>query len=201
MSRNGTIYVVDDDPEICGLIELIISATPTLDYTVITFSSAEAFLAAYDDGGTDARCLLLDVRLPGIGGPELQQRLRDSGAIVPVIILTGYAEVGLAVRTVKSGALNVLQKPVPRAVLINQIEEALAYDARNRAQRESTKQRNDQLESLTPREREVLDLILEGHNTKEIATRLGIGLQTVAKHRARALKKLDAKSPLDVARR
>ncbi len=200
MSQCGTVYVVDDDADICTLIDKIVATGFSPAHSVRTFLTAEAFLAEYDDGGTTPRCLVLDICLPGMQGLELQQHLQNQHAILPVIMLTGYADIVLAVRAVKNGALNFLEKPVTRVLLLSQIEEAMAFDERNRSQRAAADDVAQHWASLSVREREVLEMVVDGHNTKEIAAKLGIGIQTVAKHRARALKKLGARSAVEVAR-
>lgn len=196
---NSHIFVVDDDPQIGRSMELVMHSA---DLSVTVFDSAEAFLAGYDpvnDAGT-ARCLLLDVRLPGISGLELQQELRRREFDLPIIVLSGNADIPMAVQAVKAGALDFLEKPLHRRLLLERIRDALEQDARNRPQTMRRHRARRSIETLTTKEREVLDLMLGGKSNKQIAFELNVTIQTASKHSARVLAKIGVNNSVDLVR-
>ncbi len=196
MKRVAVVYVVDDDPNMRQSLELMLSSA---GFVVEPFASGEEFLAAYRDTGDLARCLVLDYRLSDMNGLEVQQRLQEERAIIPVILLTAFADVSLAVRALHAGAIEFLEKPVNRHTLLDRVEQALIRDFQNRMRRHEADEFSDRFRTLSRREREIVGLILESRNTKEIAAHLEIGIKTVAKHRARMLHKLGLKSEVDIA--
>jgi FixJ family two-component response regulator len=190
-----TVYIVDDDAgvrkSLCWLIE-------TLGVPVKTFASAANFLDA-----CDARmpgCLVLDVVMPGMTGLELQEELRRRGAEIPIIMLTGYGDVPTAVRALKNGAIEFLEKPFDDHVLLRQVQRALMLDARRRKERGEFDDVFEHLTRLTPREHEVLDLVVEGLSSKEIAARIFVSFKTVEAHRAKIMTKMEAVSVADLVR-
>lgn len=196
MSATPTVYVVDDDAPVRKSLE---GSLTERGYPVRSFASAEAFLKHLESG--DHRgCLLLDVRMPTMSGLELQERLEDLGVRVPIIFLSGHGDIPIAVRAVRGGAIDFLEKPYRLNVLVERIDEALDMDARIHrasAERREIQSRYDQ---LTPREREVLRLLADRGSTsnKTIARTLGISHRTVEVHRARIMRKMHATSLADL---
>jgi two-component system CheB/CheR fusion protein len=189
------IYVVDDDRAVREAIRAVLEDGGR---TVEDFPSAEAFLAGYRRGG-DA-CLLLDVYLPAMSGLELVRQLRKAGDALPVVMVTGKGDVSIAVQAMKAGALDFIEKPVSTPQLFSTIERALgvAHDTGElRAWRESAVQH---IAGLTPRQREVMDLVLAGHPSKNIAADLGISQRTVENHRAAIMKRTETRSLPALAR-
>jgi two-component system response regulator TtrR len=184
-----TVFVVDDDEGMRkGLRFLLESA----GYRVETLDSAQAFLDRYRPSMRG--CVLLDVRMPGMSGLELQERLRAEDIAIPVIIVTAHANVPMAVDAMQNGALDFIEKPFEGSALLSRVRRALAHDARHRVRDGERKACSERLESLTPREREVLDLVVEGMLNKQIAAELGISMKTVEHHRARAMQKMQVES-------
>jgi FixJ family two-component response regulator len=184
-----TVYVVDDDE---GMRKSLRWLVESVDMRVETYGSANEFLSRYKPGGP--ACLVLDVRMPGMSGLDLQERLRTDEIEIPIILITAYAEVPMAVRAIKSGAIDFLEKPVSDQVLLDHINKALAADRRNRTHRAEHQAVAERLSTLTAREREVMELVVEGHSSKSIATRLGVSFKTVEAHRAKIMRKMNASS-------
>jgi FixJ family two-component response regulator len=189
------IHIVDDDASVRRAIARLLSIE---DYSVFTYESAESFLAQQraDVHG----CIILDIALPGLDGVALQQALAARGNHMPVIFLTGHADVPTTVNAMKQGALDLLEKPVDAAVLLSAIVRALERDDRLRgirAQREITDHR---LSTLTPREREVLTHVMSGRLNKQIAADLGTAEKTVKVHRARGMEKMHVRSVAELVR-
>jgi FixJ family two-component response regulator len=187
MSRETAIYVVDDDPNVRDALVLLML---TADFQAQAFPSAEKFLEAVDL--EQPSCILLDVRLPGSNGLELLDRLRQQRSKAAVIIITGHGDVPMAVRAMKAGAYHFVLKPFDPEELLEVVEEAL-HDVDEQTTVEA---RNSEVacayRSLTPREREVMALIIEGLPNKLVATRLGISTRTAEHHRAAVMKKMKA---------
>ena len=183
------VYVVDDDDAMRDSLRWLLESA---GYRVCSYCSAERFLAAYkpDDGA----CLVLDVRMAGLSGLELQQELNRRGASLPIIFVTGHGDVPMAVDALKNGAFHFLEKPFKDAQLLALIEQA-ATEGKGalpeEAQRRCTAAR---LATLTQREREVMDLVVQGRRNRQIAEHLGISMKTVEAHRARAMEKMDVSS-------
>jgi len=190
-----TVFVVDDDEGVRNSLRFLLKS---VGLTTRTLSSAAEFLESYKP--TQPGCLVLDVRMPGMSGLELQQHLNVQGAIIPVIFITGHGDVPMAVEAMQHGAFDFLQKPFRDQELIDRIQRALERDARNRAalgQHERIRQR---IESLTPREREVLTLMAQGRPNKVMAAELGVSQRTVEIHRARVMEKSGAASLAQLVR-
>jgi len=143
-------------------------------------------------------CLLLDIRMPGLSGPDLQCELNARGATIPVIFMSGHADVPMAVEAMRCGAFDFVQKPFREQELLDRVERALRADAARRARSQARQVALQRLDSLSPREREVMDRITSGDSNKIIAFRLGISQRTVEIHRARVMEKLDAHSVADL---
>jgi FixJ family two-component response regulator len=189
------VYVVDDDDAFRDSLRWLLESA---GYRVAMYPSAERFLAGYRPGS--GACLLLDVRMPGLSGIELQAELSRRGSASPIIFLTGHGDVPMAVEAVKKGAFDFIEKPFSDGRLLALIEEAsTAGDpaGQERAQRLSAAAR---LATLTEREREVLDRVAVGRRNKQIADELGISVKTVEVHRARAMEKMAASSTAEVVR-
>jgi FixJ family two-component response regulator len=195
VNKPPIIHVVDDDASLrAAMIELLDAA----GFRVREYASTGEFLLTppADEPG----CLLLDVRLPGPSGLDLQAGMQRHGISLPVIFLTGYADVPTSVRAMKAGAVDFLEKPVTRDVLLEAIRRALDYDARQRATREDARRRSTLLEQLTTREREVFDRIVDGKLNKQIAEELGVSLRTVKAYRAQLMIKLSVNSAAELGR-
>ena len=189
MDSEPTVFVVDDEEEIRESLRWLIES---VGLQVQAFSSAQDFLQGYDD--STPGCLVLDVRMPGMSGWELQEELLLRGFEIPVIVVTAYGDVTTAVRAMKAGAVDFVEKPVGEQGLLDQIQKAVADDARNREIRADRRQVEERHERLTPREKEVMTLVVDGLSSKEIAERLDVSFKTVEAHRAKIMKKMEAKS-------
>jgi FixJ family two-component response regulator len=195
MSHEPTVFIVDDDQAVRDSLLLLMNSA---DLAAETFADAREFLAtvSVDRPG----CLVLDVRMPEIDGLELQRQLASRGSRLPIIILTGHGDVPMAVQALRAGALDFIQKPFESRVLLQRIEEAIAIDSRLRSQNTDRTEIESRLARLTPRENEVLGLIVDGLPTKAIAAALGSSFNTVQNQRASILKKMQAESVADLVR-
>jgi FixJ family two-component response regulator len=194
-SNGRTVYVVDDDEAVRDSLRWLLEST---GYRVATYTSAERFLSSYKPGV--ASCLVLDVRMPGITGLELQQELNRRGATLPIIFITGHGDVPMAVNAVKSGAFHFLEKPFKDEQLLALIDQAAALDTSAIAGRTQGRCAAARLATLTQREREVMELVVRGLKNKKIADSLGISVKTVEAHRARAMEKMDVGSVAELVR-
>lgn len=192
-----TVYVVDDDPEVLESLRLMIGA---MGMNVEAYASAEAFLDAFRDSLDVPQCMVLDVRMPGLSGLGLQQMLAVEGRSIPIIMISGCADIPMAVKAMRAGALDFLEKPISSQALSTRIREAI--DCCVRRQRACCRKSElaHQIERLSTRQREVLDLLVAGERSKQIARRLGIGEKTVAKHRASVLEKMQVESVVELVR-
>ena len=186
----GMVHVVDDDASFRTAIERRLKKA---GYTVATYPSAQQLLARLPDD-KEPGCILLDVRIPGLSGPELQDRLNELGSILPIVFLTGYADVQTTVRTIKAGAEDFLTKPVSSEQLLSAIERALAHHETLRAQRSKLDVVRAQIATLTPRERQVFELVVRGKINKQIAHELGTTERTIKAHRQQVMEKAKIQS-------
>lgn len=184
-----TLYVIDDDEAISRAMQ---SVGEWLRLPVLRFSSAESFLKI--DLSDAAGCAIVDIKLPGMNGIELQAALRERLCEVPVIIISGHADVPLAVEAMRRGALTLLEKPFSLERLKTHIEEALALDSSRREARKQRDLARERLGSLTPREREVLDLVSLGQTNKQIAAELHLTLRAIEDRRARLMRRMGVNS-------
>lgn len=184
-----TIFVVDDEGDIRDSLRLLMRSVGLKSET---FASAQEFLGAYDPSRPG--CLILDVRMPGMSGPELQEKLRKNEINIPIIIITGHGDVPTAVRTMKAGAIDVIEKPFSDQLLLDRVQQALERDATDRKERAERERIAARLARLTPREREVMEGIVDGKLNKVIAADLGLSTRTVEIHRSRIMEKMQVRS-------
>ena len=199
MSTNSdtksTVFIVDDDQAIRHAMELLMRSVG-LDYEI--FHSGDDFLSKHTNDR--AGCLVLDIRMPGLGGLELQEMLNNMGSTLPIIFITGHGDVPMAVEAMQKGAVDFIQKPFRDQELLDRIGEALKTDQELRSVREEKADVLTKIEKLTKRERQVLDLVVTGKPNKVIAYELGVSQRTVEIHRARVMEKMLAKSLADLVR-
>ncbi|MBC7818629.1 MAG: response regulator transcription factor [Planctomycetaceae bacterium] len=189
MNNRPTIFLVDDDPAISRALE---SVGQLLGLPVLSFSSAEQFLRCYDR--SQPGCLILDIKMPDMSGLELQQKLIAEGIRLPVIMISGHADVRIAVEAMSRGAITVLEKPFRLDELLAHIRRAVELDAEYRVAQAQRDQAEALWTQLTPKEREVLELIRAGKSNKQIATDLRISLRAVEDRRARLMKRLQVRT-------
>jgi two-component system, LuxR family, response regulator FixJ len=190
-----TVFVVDDDEGVRNSLRFLLKS---VGLTARTLASASEFLETYHP--SQPGCLVLDVRMPGMSGLELQQQLNLRGAVIPVIFITGHGDIPMAVEAMQQGAFDFLQKPFRDQDLIDRIQRALERDARSRTALEQHTRIRERLDSLTPREREVLTLMTRGKPNKVMAADLGVSQRTVEIHRARVMEKSGAASLAQLVR-
>ena len=201
VSRSGpkqsaaVVFVVDDDDGMRKGMEFLLASA---GYEAKGFDSARAFLDYYRPSMRG--CLLLDVRMPGMSGLELQQHLEAQRIGIPVIIVTAFANVPMAVRAIQAGAVDFIEKPFEGSDLLERIARAMAREHQQFSDEKSRRQIESRLASLTPREREVMDLVVVGKLNKQIAGDLGISMKTVENHRARVMEKMQAESLAELVR-
>ncbi len=189
MTEHGMVFIVDDDEAVRDSLSWLMQS---VGLQTETFDSADAFLKGYEDDRPG--CLLLDIRMPGMSGLELQSVLKGRGFRLPLIIISGHADVPMAVRALKAGAFDFIEKPFNDQLLLDIVQRAIERDRRQRESHAELEEWRTRLESLTPREREVLDLVVGGAANKVISSDLGVSLKTVEAHRARVMDKLKADS-------
>jgi two-component system response regulator FixJ len=184
-----TVFVVDDDEAVRESLRFLLKS---VGLATKTLGSAAEFLAGYDVN--QPGCLVLDVRMPAMSGLELQEQLNIRGAMIPVIFISGHGDIPMAVEAMQHGAFDFLQKPFRDQDLIDRLQKALAKDAENRAELTQRDQIRSQFDTLTPREHEVLVLMVRGLPNKIMAAELGVSQRTVEIHRARVMEKTEAGS-------
>lgn len=184
-----TVYIIDDDEAVRDSIKELVESV-NLDAEV--FDSAISFLDSFS--GDNAGCLVLDIRMSRMSGLVLQERLNEMGATLPIIFITGHGDVDMAVDALKSGAVDFIQKPYHEQSLLDSINDALELDARNRNKNQQAEVLEQHSAELTTREREVMDLLLQGNTNKLIGENLGISPRTVEVHRQHILQKYKVKS-------
>jgi FixJ family two-component response regulator len=189
------VFVVDDDEAVRNSLRLLLKS---IGMPAVAYASAEEFLAGYDD--EQPGCIVLDVRMPGMSGPELQDELNRRGALIPVIFITGHGDVPMAVEAMRHGAVDFMQKPFSDKDLVSRIQLAMAADRRNREAIGAKDQIRARIAALTPRERQVLDLVTQGKSNKVIAGDLGASQRTVEIHRSHVMEKMGANSLAQLVR-
>jgi two-component system response regulator FixJ len=194
-TRTPTVMVVDDDAGIRNAMRALLKS---VGLESALFASAQEFLTTYEPA--QAGCLVLDIRMPGMSGLELQQHLNLRGAVIPVIFMTGHGDIPMAVEAMQHGAFDFLQKPFRDQDLLDRIQRAIVKDGELRKSLGEHSRIKAHLESLTPREREVLDLMTQGKQNKVIGQDLGVSPRTIEIHRARVMEKMGAQSVAELVR-
>lgn len=192
---NYTIYIVEDDLSVRDALALLLGLR---GYSVAMFASAEGFLDAYQPHWCG--CLLIDIRMPGMDGLTLQRRLLETGCKMPAIVMTGHGDVESAREAFRAQAVDFLEKPIDHGKLIDAIEEAFGRQTRTQKEASRRTEFDRLMASLTPREKEVMDLVVSGRHNREIAEVLGISPRTVEVHKARMMVKLHVDSVPDLVR-
>ncbi len=193
LARKGTVYVVDDDEAVRDSLQWLLEGQ---DYRVRCFDSAESFLSRYDP--REVACLLVDIRMGGMTGLELQSRLVEAHSPLPIVFITGHGDVPMAVGTMKKGAMDFIQKPFDETHLVSLVERMLDQAKETFAEHQSAASRDALLARLTVRESQVLERIVAGRLNKQIADDLGISIKTVEAHRANIMEKLSANTVADL---
>jgi len=195
MSANTCVHVIDDDEAVRSSLRLLLE---TEGLKVADYASADAFLMNY--ASSEPGCIVSDIQMPGLSGLELQETLGTRGIHLPIIMLTGHADVPSAVRSLKAGAVDFIEKPFAPQRLLDQVRAALAMDTQRHEELAQRARLEALLAVLTPREREVLDCVAVGHSNKVVAIDLGISERTVELHRGRGMKKLKVRTVADLVR-
>jgi FixJ family two-component response regulator len=194
-SISATVFVVDDDADVRGAMQRVLK---TVGLQAEAFATANDFLQRNLPKGPS--CLILDIRLPGMSGLDVQQKLIEAGARIPVIFITAHADVPLAVKAMKSGAVEFLTKPFRNQDLVDAVQQALAHDEAASQERSDIAVLQERFSRLTAREREVMELIVSGMHTKKVGSLLGMSEVTVAVHRGRLMRKMHANSLAELGR-
>ena len=189
MSDAPTVFVIDDDPSIRSALERLVAS---VGLNCQTFATADEYLAQMDPAAPG--CLIVDMRLPGLNGFELQEHLNRDGYHPPIIFLTAYGDIKTTVRAMKRGAVDFLTKPFHEQELLDAIRQSVERDREGRRKHAELSRRQAQYKSLTPRERQVLALVVTGHLNKQIAAELNLSESTVKLHRGEVMQKMEAHS-------
>lgn len=195
MNIEPIVFVVDDDQAMRNSLKWLIES---VGMQVETYASASEFIDSYYPGR--AGCLLLDVRMPGMSGLELQAYLSRQEIRIPIVIITGHGDVSMAVRAMKAGAVDFIEKPFNDQALLDSIRNALDFDEQQRSLQAQRAEIAARLAQLTPREHEVMEMVTDGRSNKEIAAELGVSAKTVEAHRARVMDKMQADSLAELVR-
>mgnify|MGYP003959138491 FL=1 len=183
------VFIIDDDEAVRDSMSMLLD---TVDLSHLCFASAVEFLEFYD--GTQHGCLVLDIRMPGMSGLELQERLKEREIILPIIFITGHGDIPMAVEAMRKGALDFMRKPIREQDLLDRIQDAFKQETGIRKETVKRKKITNLHASLTLREKEIFKLVASGHANKVIGLDLGISERTVEVHRAQVMKKLDAQT-------
>ncbi len=189
MEAEPVVYVVDDDDAFRASLQFLLES---VGLNVKTFPSGPDFLDGYDP--RDPGCVILDIRMPGMSGLDLQDELQARNILIPVIVVTANGDVPTAVRAMKSGAVELFEKPFSDQAILDEIQRAIANDAANRERISERLAILECIQTLTPREREVMDMLVAGSTGKEISTNLDISVATVRAHRVSVMSKMEASS-------
>lgn len=190
-----TVFIIDDDDAVLDSLSVLLE---TGGFSVKGFASANAFLAVVQESWRG--CILTDVRMPGMDGLELQEKVAEQGLNLPVVVMTGHGDVPIAVRAMKAGAIDFIQKPFDEEMILDSIRRALDLSEQVRSREAASGKLRGRLATLTIREREVLNNLVDGHPNKVIAFNLGISPRTVEIHRARVMEKMQARSLSELVR-
>ncbi len=189
MEPTPRIYIIEDDDAVRDSLQMMLES---IGREVVAFANADSFLEAYSQDM--AGCIVLDIRMPGMNGMELQRKLNEINSILPIIFVTGHGDVPMAVEAMQQGAVDFVQKPYREQELLDKISQAMALDEENRSSLQQRQVILESLQELTPREMDVMKLMVEGKANKVIAIDLDISQRTVEIHRARVMEKLNANS-------
>ena len=195
MTHNPTVFIVDDDQEVRDAIKLLMDS---VGLAAETFESAQDYLERFDPLLNG--CLVLDIRMKGMGGLDLQDRLALEETHPPIIIITGHGDVPMAVRAVKAGAVDFIEKPFNDQLLLDAVHRAIELDAERRGRASRLADIQTRVQRLTPREREILEMVVAGNRNKVIAIDLNISQSTVEAHRAKVMEKMEARSLSELMR-
>lgn len=191
----ATVFVIDDDIAVCKSLRWLIES---VHLHVITFSSAKEFLDNYQP--EQPGCAVLDVRMPGMSGLDLLERLAHENIFLPVIVVTGHGDVAMAVRAMKAGATDFFEKPFKDQILLDTVQQAIEKDRHTRHKRARHEKIAGRIKLLTPREREVMDCVVRGKPNREIAVELNVSSKTVEAHRIKIMEKMQANSLAELVR-
>jgi len=191
----AVVYVVDDDAAMRKSLQFLVES---VGLVAQTFDSANAFLDGFVPGTVG--CAIFDVRMPGISGLDLQEQLRHRNITLPVIVVTGHADVPMAVRAMKAGAYDFIEKPFNDQVLIERVQRAIDEHGRERSVQAEKEAIMAKIDTLTPRETQVMEMVVDGNANKQIAANLGLSEKTIEVHRAHVMSKLGAGNAADLIR-
>jgi two-component system response regulator FixJ len=189
MSLSPTVYVIDDDHAVRDSLRWLLGS---LNLPVLSYSTGESFFEALET--EPSGCIISDVRMPGMSGLDLQRQVSDNGWDIPVIIVTGHADVPMAIRAMKNGAYDFIEKPYSDQLLLERVQEAVRSDIGHRSKRDRQRETADRAATLSIREKEILDLVVAGLANREIADRLSLSIKTVEAHRSKVMAKMEATS-------
>lgn len=195
MSEKERVFVVDDDEAVRDSIGMLLE---TVDIPYVTYPDGQSFLDGVDP--SEVSCLVLDIRMPGMSGLELQEKLGAMQVDIPIVFITGHGDIPMAVEAMRRGAVDFLRKPFRDQELLDRIQEALSRDADNRGQAADVESVKEQIAELTPREREVFKRVASGQANKVVAIELGISERTVEIHRSNVMQKTHSRSLADLVR-
>lgn len=194
-AQQATVFIVDDDSDVRRAVSLLVRS---VDLDAVSFSSAQEFLDKYDD--QKPGCLILDVRMPGMTGLQLQQEMAARGIRLPVIFVSAHGEIPTATAVIRAGAVDFIPKPFSPQTLLERIHEAISIDHEQRRAHSLVQEVESRVAALTDREREIMQYLMQGESTKVIASRLGISPKTVDNHRAKVLEKMVVDNTTQLAR-
>lgn len=195
MLAEPTVFIIDDDPDALDSLHCLLES---VGLRTQTYTSPAAFLGEYDPQRPG--CIVLDLRMPEMSGLDVQLELLNRGAQTPVIIVTGHGDVLMCATAFKAGAVDFIEKPANHQLLLSHIQRAIDQDRRRREAQLDVNDLESRLDLLTPREREVMELLVAGYTLKRIAGDLGISTQTAAKHRSRVLEKMQVSTDVELVR-
>jgi two-component system response regulator FixJ len=194
-TATSVVYIVDDDDIILWTLKELVES---IGARVHTFTSAKEFLATYSP--SPCECVITDVRMPEIGGLQIQRLLLTTGSPPPIIFITSHSEISAAVEAMKAGAFDFVEKPVNGHVLIEKVQAALTHSRTLHRERLQQSSKQARMDLLTPKEREIVDLVVQGQSSREIASALDISVRTVENHRARIMDKLHISSAVELVK-
>lgn len=194
LTTTATVFIVDDDPDVRRSVSLLVRSIGLVEES---FPTAQEFLEHYDPAKPG--CLVLDIRMPGMSGLELQKALHSAETVPPIIFITAHGEIPCASQALRGGAVDFIQKPFSPQTLLERVREAVQKDHERRRKSAMARSIRERIKRLTDREREIMDLLSRGDSTKQIAQRLSISPKTVDNHRAKVLEKMNVDNPTQLA--